>query len=396
MDRAYRHHSRLPDGRPVEGTVYARDADRAWYRLRTQFGLQPGSLRLQPWATLQLWWAPALPAAGLVAFYRALGRRLERGEAIQPGLAQAQEYVAHRPLQQAIAILAHGLREGLAMGPALRNAGFPVFHAAALDACAQTGHLPATLQRLATELERRLQLDQGLRQALQMPLTVLAVLYAGLLAALIGFLPVMGRFYRVLGARDLPPFAAAWLDLADHLARHRALVVAVWALLPLAGVMAWQHPAVRQWRQRLPMAADWYRQSALAAGWGTFAVLYDAGVQVEEACRLLAQAAGDPLVARAFRQLGLGLRAGWPLVQAVARAGFPAAVQRGVQAADSSGDIVAGLNTLAESLTGDLLALGLRQQHWLRVGSTLAAAVLVAGFFLLTYYPILAATFAQL
>ena len=47
--------------------------------------------------------------------------------------------------------------------------------------------------------------------------------------------------------------------------------------------------------------------------------------------------------------------------------------------------------TLAEDVT----ELGARQEHLVRVGSTLLAAALVAGFFLLTYLPLLSSTFSQ-
>ena len=108
------------------------------------------------------------------------------------------------------------------------------------------------------------------------------------------------------------------------------------------------------------------------------------------------QAASRPPVRRWFGALGRELHAGWPMAQAAARAGFPRHVIRAIQAADSGGDLVAGMRALAEGLAEDVAELGARQEHLVRVLSTLVAAALVAGFFVLTYLPLLSSTFSQL
>ena len=396
MKLAYAHTSRDSEGRMQHGLVFAGSAAEAHFRLRRQFARDPLSIRLAPLHTLALWLQPAFAQGDLAAFYRALGRRLERGEAIQPGLLQAQAFIADARLVQAVGLLAHGLREGQALGRALRMAGFPDRDAAALEAVAETGRLPDTLLVLAQDVERRARLAQAMQRTLQMPLTVLALLYAGLYLALVLFLPTMARFYQALGAANLPALASQLFALAGLAARHRALVTTVWALLPLLAWLALRTALARTLWQRLPPVERWLACTELASLWSGFATLYDAGVQVEEACRLLQAAATRPAVQRCFAALARELRGGWPLVQAVVRAGFPPRVVRAVQAADTGGDLVAGLRLLAQGLAEDVEQLGARQEHLLRVAATLVAAGLIGGFFLLTYYPILSSTFSQL
>lgn len=396
MIHAYVHRSRASDGRIVQGILYAGSAAEAYFRLRHRLAQEPISIRHDPVRTLAAWWHPQFGTRDLVAFYRALGRRLEGGQAVQPGLEQAQEFVGDARLAQAIAVLAHGLREGQRIGVAMRSAGFPEHDAAALDAVSDTGRVPETLLVLAADLERRQRLAAALRRCLQMPLTVALLLHAGLYLALMVFLPTMARFYAALGATGLPAFATAMFDLAGWVHGHPVPFTLLWLALPV--LFAWllrsRHAALL-W-ERIPVVEQLLERSELASLWNGFATLYDAGVAVEEGCRLLEQAATRPKLRRWFAALGRELRAGWPLAQAAARAGFPRHVIRSVQAADSGGDVVAGLRSLAAGLAEDVSELSVRQEHLVRVVSTLVAAVLVGAFFVVTYLPLLSSTFAQL
>ena len=396
MEYAWTHRSRGADGQLGVGTLFAKSAAEAHFRLHHRLAREPLSIRLAPWQTLRQWLKPGFDTRDLVAFYRAFGRRLERGQAIQPGLEQAQEFVSDPRLIQSVALLAHGLKEGQRLGIALRGAGFPERDAAALDAVGDTGRLPDTLQVLAADLERRAQLARSLRQTLQMPLTVASLLYIGLYFALVFFLPTMARFYHALGAGALPPMAAMLFAFADAFRSHLVLTSVLTLIFPVLLLCVMRTPAVREMWERAPLVAERLERSELASLWAAFATLYDAGIQIEEACRLLHAAATRPSTRRWFAALGRELRAGWPLVKAVPRAGFPHHVIRAVQAADSGGDLVAGLRALADSLTEDVVHLSQGQEHLVRVLATVIAAALVAGFFLLTYYPILASTFSQL
>jgi type II secretory pathway component PulF len=393
---AYAHRSRAADGRVSSGVLYASSAAEAHFRLRHRLAREPMDIRFDPWHTLSQWLQPEFRVRDLVSFYRAFGRRLERGQAIQPGLEQAQEFVTDPRLIQAVALLAHGLKEGQRLGNALRAAGFPERDAAALDAVADTGRLPETLQVLASELERRARLAQALRRTLQMPLTIALLLHCGLYLALVLFLPTMARFYAALGATALPPMAEALFACAAAFRANLLIATLGWLGVPvLCRLALTSAPVARLW-ERIPVVEQLLERSELASLWSGFATLYDAGVQVEEACRLLQAAATRPAARRWFAALGRELHAGWPLVQAVSRAGFPRYVARAVHAADSGGDLVAGLRALAEGLAEDVTELGARQEHWVRVAASLIAAALIAGFFLVTYYPMLASTFSQL
>ncbi len=396
MIHAWVHRSRAADGRICEGVLYAGSAAEAHFRLRHRLSREPLSIRHDPWRTLVAWWHPQFSCRDLVAFYRALGRRLERGQAIQPGLEQAQEFVSDARLAQAIAVFAHDLREGQRIGAALRSAGFPARDAAALDAVADTGRLPETLLVLADDLERRQRLSETLQRTLQMPLTVAALLYLALYLAFMLFLPTMARFYAALGAQQLPAFARLLFGAAGEVRGHPLLSTGLWLTVPPALLWAVRSRQLARAWERIPLVDQLLERSELASLWRAFATLFDSGVQVEEACRLLQQAATRPAVRRWFTALGRELHAGWPLAQAAMRAGFPRHVIRALQAADSGGDVVAGLRSLAQGLGEDVDALSARQEHLVRVLSTLVAAGLVAGFFLLTYLPLLSSTFSQL
>ena len=392
MMLAYAYRARNRRGLVVEGLIYARSEAAATYRLARVLRMQPLRVMLAVRATVAVLWRPLPAAEDLAVFYSTLGTRLEHGHGLDQGLTDALEFVVDPRLRHSIALAAEELDEGAALAGALRRAGFPERDCALLEGMADSGRVPEVLCNLGREIDRRERLRGALNALLRMPLAVTAVMYVGLYLALVAFLPAMQRFYSALGNVHPPALAALLYDFATAFRANVAIATAIYLALPLAALVLARTPLAARLLDAIPMRRRLAERADMSALWTGFGMLYDAGIHVEDACTLVARAAARPASSAAFRALGRHLRAGVSLVNAVARARFPAYVVGGVQAAESSGDVVGGIERMASRLTMDVEALTRRCEHSVRLVAYTVLAVCVAGFFLLSYYPILSTT----
>jgi type II secretory pathway component PulF len=392
MELAYRYRAQDEAGRPVEGLVYARSAALAHYRVKHVLRRAPVELRLALRESVEVAIARDFAARDLALFYATLAARLERGQSVEEGLDDARDFVFDRRMVQAITLMIHKLREGVPFGEAMRQAGFPDRDAALVAGMSEAGRLPEALAGLARELDQSEAIAESIRALVQMPIAVSLVMYAGLYAALTVFMPAMRRFYEALGTVRLPPLAAAAYDVSQIFNAHLGWATALYLALPVAASLAFRLHGPRAWVERIPAFGRMAERADMSRLWGGFAVLYDAGVNVEESCRLLADAARRVQSRASFRSLGRQLHGGMSLVAATARAGFPAYVVKGVQAADSGGDLVGGLNLLAARLARDVGLMARRCEHLVRLVTYLALAVGVTAFFMVTYFPVLSVT----
>jgi len=392
MELAYRYRAVDERGEPLEGVVYAENAALAHFRLARVLNRRPTALRLALRESIAAALARDFSRRDLALFYATLGARLERGQSVEEGLDDARDFIFDRRMVQAITLMLHRLHDGAPLGEAMRQAGFPARDAALVAGMTEAGRLPEALVGLARELEQAEAIGESIRALMQMPLAVAAVMYAGLYAALTVFMPAMKRFYDALGTVRLPSSVSLAYELSGAFDAHLVLATAAYVLFPIGLVRLASLPSGRRLLERVPAFRRIAERADMSRLWGGFAVLYDAGVNVEETCRLLAAAARRSESEANFRALGRQLHGGMSFVAATARAGFPQYVVKGIQAADSSGDLVAGTQALAERLARDVGIMARRCEHVVRVGTYLFLAVGVACFFLLTYYPILSVT----
>lgn len=396
MELAYDFTGRGPGGGSVSGVVYAPGRDAAWHKARVMLGSAPLEVRLNVRASMRAALSSGFPAGELARFYAAISRRLERGRSLPEGLEDAMEFAASARLRQAIAALRRSVLAGQSLSEAMLSAGLPERDAMTVRSVEPAGRVPMALSALARDLRRADRLRRAIRSVLWMPLVTLVLVYAMAYGGIVFMAPRLAKFFSMLPGTDLPAFAQAFYAFAGWFVDHLAVATAGYLA---AGAGAWaaaRSQAAQALADRMPAVRDMRERADMAALWGSFAVLYDAGVNMEEACRLLARAGARAESREAFAALGRNLRAGLALAQAVARSGFPPYVARGVGAAASGGDIAAGIEEMAEGLHEDVAEISERLKTYVEVGSYLAVGLFVLGFVMVTWYPMMSATLSKL
>lgn len=323
-------------------------------------------------------WRPAGTGGGptLAVATRSVATLLEAGVPLDRALDTVAGVAPGTRWCRAYGALARHVRAGGTVADGITRAEvFPAMFAPMLAAAEGTGALPATMARLADEVERTEALRQRLRSALAYPAVLAASTTAGILVVLLVVVPRLAALVAD-GGGTLPWGTRLLLGASSALTAWGG-----WGVLLLGAAAAWgwgqlRTPAGRTawagWWLRMPVVGGFLRRQAGARYLGTLAAALEAGVPLLSAMALargVAAAGGlEPVLADAERAVQRGV----PLAQGVAPALPPVAVQL-LAAGESAGALAPMAQRAAQGLEAEAMAA-------LESGVALLSPVLVAGF----------------
>lgn len=347
--RTYAWAARQAQGRLVQGRRQAGGVHHLRSQLRRE-GLTPVSVRPVPAAR-----GPAIRPRDVVLFTRQLATLLRAGIALLQALQIVRDGLAHVALAELIDQLRQDLEAGLPLSAALRRHPkvFPGNYAHLVEAAEASGELDTLFERLASDLEKSQALQSRVRTALAYPAVVLSVALGVLVFLMVAVVPTFESVYAAFGSA-LPESTRLVLALSRGL-----LLAGPWLLLlgAIAGLwLSWR------WRQsetlrraaerlllRLPLLGAVLHQAALARWSRTLSGLLRAGLPLVEAMAAARGAAGTFAHADACRQVREELARGSSLRAALAGSGlFPVMVLQMCGVGEESGALAAMLGKLAE------------------------------------------------
>lgn len=390
MDLLYRYFARDAMGRTVEGELIARHAADAAEQMR-MLDLRPSRLQVDVSGTAALWLAPDFDLQALAALYRSLGERLRNGAHLGSGLADVGEFIEDRRLRAAVSMWAAADRSGFEVSEAMRLAGLPPRHVAAVAALQDSGKLVPALQGLAADCERDFKVRRALSSLSRQPKLYGALALAAYWAAFAWLIPpVMAQLGRIgsHGLESQPAFVRTIAAFAGWTQNHLTLWTLACLGLALSVVVFTRSAWGRRAADCIPLWRRLSERADMAALWGGFAVLYDAGKQADQAARWLAESARREQSRTWFLAMAASLRAGYGLDRAVQRAGFPRYVVSAVtQAVAQQGASADALQRFAESRAADVLDLLDRLQLRVELLLKTGLGLLIGGLFAITYLP---------
>jgi general secretion pathway protein F len=275
--------------------------------------------------------------AALALWTRSTATLLGAGVPLDRALGFGTAHLGHDGLEQALRETRRAVRNGAALADALGRHGryFDPLFVATVSAGESTGALDTVFERLADHLEESGELRSQVGSALIYPVLMAVVTLLGTVVLLAFVVPRFAEIMADVGGRL--PFTVRLLMGAS------AVVTGAWWLwLGLAGLGV---VALRQALSRPATLRSWHRRR-LALPWiGEFERKY--------------------LTARFARTLGLLLRSGLPMMQAlrIARASasnlvFQAGVDRAAAAVAEGGNVAASLAGTLPPLAAQMLAVG--------------------------------------
>ena len=335
----YRYRAARADGAMVSGVVEASSAALASTLLADR-GLYPVGVTPEDGGD----WRPAASRRDLAIVFQSIAALVGAGVPLERAVA-ASGALASAPLRDALAAARTRLREGRSFATALA-AGRGIVPDVVLGmvrAGERGSQLGTALQQIATHLEHEAELVARVRQALAYPL-LLAV--AGTASVLVIGTVVVPRFAALLGdlGQDLPVVTRLLLTASSLVTRFwlpglLCVVVGAWCV-----VQSLRRPAGRRRLHEsllaTPIVGPLRRSLATARVTRALGGMLRAGMPLLEALAAAREAAGDEAVAVRLTRTRERLAQGAPLTASLEREGAlsPSALQL-LAVGESSGQL---------------------------------------------------------
>lgn len=338
-------------------------------------------------------WRRRVAALDLRLFSQELSVLLDAGIPLLEALDTLCEKSADAHAVDTLARLAGALRDGQPLSQALaaQPATFDALFVALVAASERSGQLPTTLRGHAAWLAWRDALRDRLQAALIYPLLLMGAGGAVVMFLLLYVLPRFAGVFDGLGS-ELPAASRGLIALGVWTAAHPAVALALAALAPMGGLLAWGWPPAQQALQRLawrsPGLGPRLRTVALARLYRCLGLLIGAGVPVPAALALTQGVLAPPLHA-AGQATQVAVASGIRLSQAMQTSGLATPVAwRMLRVGESSGSLSPMLVRAAAFHDEEIARLAEFVTRAINPVLMLVMGVLIGGIVVLMYLPI--------
>lgn len=397
----YVYTARDKGGRRVRGAVEAADPRSAVETLRAQGLLVTG---LTPdrgvWSGLKRR-APGRPglrasngrlgARSLGVFCRQMATLLEAGVPVVNAMRSIAEKPPHRAMAGVLVAVVGDVEGGVSLSEAVSRQGdrFPPIVRQMLAAAEAGGFLDAAFRRLAEHFEKEDALNEKIRSATLYP-KIIAVAGLGMILLLFAFvLPNFAGLFQQLGVEQ-PWAVRVLMAVSSAVRRDWPLPSAVAAATALAVRRRIRTPegrlALDRWKLRLPLLGQIWLKQAMARLFRNLGVLLESGVPLLQALDTLESGSGNAQVDAVVRAMGEEVRRGGNMLDPLRRHGFLPPLAAAVLASgEETGSLSAMLQRVADMYDGEV------EQRLQRLVSLVEPAVIVVlgaivGFILVSVF----------
>lgn len=363
----FKYAAKGPGGKTVEGTINANDKTEAVAELRKQnlvvvrvdeaSGGNTASAKAPKKASANTGFFKKVPRAGrqeIVIFTRQLATMIGAGLALLESLDVLAEQAETPGMKLTCERLTQEVRGGSDLSAAMETCPkvFDQLYVSMVRAGEVSGQMDVILDRLADYQEASDALRREIRSAMTYPV-VSMVLVLGITAFLmLGVVPGFRQVFDSLDA-DLPAITTFTLESAEFMKSHwalcfGALIGGVFAFFTLKkterGAWMWDRFILRA-----PVFGPLARKVALARFSRTFATLIRSGVPIMGTLDIVAETAGNRVVAKAVYDSRESVRSGNLLSEPLATSKvFPPMVVRMIAIGERTGSLEVLLEKIAE------------------------------------------------
>ncbi|MBI3312491.1 MAG: type II secretion system F family protein [Candidatus Omnitrophica bacterium] len=337
---SYKYSAKAEDGRTVDGVLEVSSEKVVLDALHRQ-GLMVLSVKLAKGGG-----AAKRKKVGMddvSVFARQMATLVDAGIPIVGGLEAVADQLENKSLQQTVLRVREAVENGTNFTSAIakENTVFSSLFVSMVRAGEASGHLSEVLSRLATYLEKSAALQRKVKSACVYPVIVIgmAAVITGVL--MLKVIPAFKDIFMTLGA-DLPLPTKILIAVSDLLQRGFFPLLAAGFLGVLAFRRAIKTPAGQLRRDRLllklAIVGPIVRKVAIAKFARTLSTLISSGVQILSALEIVADSAGNRVVAEAILKVRVSIREGENIAGPLAASGvFPPMVVRMIAVGEQTG-----------------------------------------------------------
>ncbi|AFL72255.1 type II secretion system F family protein [Thiocystis violascens] len=297
----------------------------------------------------------------LVFLFRQLALMLRAGHTVVQALEANREMAVKFQLRKALGRMRDLIEDGGSLSRALaaEKQVFPPMVSKLIEAGEKSGEIDDILERLADDIERRVDIKRQLMTALTYPSLVFLVA-VGVSAALVGW--VIPRFAVFLGARgvELPPVTQFLMDLAGWFQDWGAIFGGGVGLFIFAALASYTTKGGKRvidgLMLKIPVVGGTLRSASLGQAASMLAMQLRSGITLLQSLSIAAGVIGNQAFADAFEQAGERILGGQPLSIALRAKVMPPLVRHMAAIGERSGELEAVMQSLADYYRKDLQA----------------------------------------
>ena len=361
----YRYAAKDANGKTVEGTVQANDRNEAVAELRRQNLVvmrvdeggaakrakgAPKAVRTTGLFAVR----PSCKRSELVVFTRQLATMIGSGLSLLESLEVLAEQAESAGMKVCCNRLVSELRGGSDLSAAMATCPkvFNTLYISMVSAGEASGQMDIILERLAEYVEASEQLKRDIRSAMTYPVVSLVLVVGITMFLMIGVVPGFRQVFDGLGA-ELNPLTENVLRISDFL-RTKWYVVAAAGFMAFVAFVMFKRTkkgayVCDQIALKIPVFGPLTRKVALARFSRTFSTLIRSGVPIMGTLDIVADTAGNQVIATVVRDSRESVRNGNMLSEPLSQSKvFPPMVTRMIAIGERSGALEQLLEKIAE------------------------------------------------
>ena len=400
----FKYAAKGPGGKTVEGTIDAPDRSKAVAELRKQNLVvmsveqsggadKPARAPGQKKSLFQA--GPSASKVELVLFTRQLSTMIGAGLALLESLDVLHEQAESPGMKKTMAILVNEVRSGVDLSSAMEKCprAFDPLYVSMVRAGEVSGQMDVILERLADYQEASDHLRREIRSAMTYP-CISMVLVLGITSFLM--LGVVPGFRAVFDSMDaeLPGITQFTLNTAEFMKAHWGICFGGFFGV-LASLFLYSKTESGGWFfdrvfLKLPVFGQLIRKVCLARFSRTFATLIRSGVPIMATLDIVAETAGNRVVAKAVLDSRESVRAGNLLSEPLTKAPvFPPMVVRMIAIGERTGSLETLLEKIAQFYDAQVQAAVKSLTSMIEPILITVMGVIVGGVVMSVFLPIL-------
>jgi type IV pilus assembly protein PilC len=381
-------------GRLVEGSLEAQSEQLVVTRLR-DMGYVPLSVSRKSRSplTMEIQLGQKSNLKDLVVFSRQLATMIDSGLSILRSLSILSEQTESKSLAKVIADMKIDIEQGLSFSQAVARQPkiFPPLYLAMVRSGESGGVLDEVMERLASTLEKQLELRAKIKAAMTYPIVVAGIVVLIVTAMLLFVVPMFEGMYKDLGGQ-LPVPTRVLITVSGMLVKTWWLIALVivaavvlfrrWVGTP-EGRLTWD-----RFKLRMPVFGPLMRKTALARFARTLASLVCSGVPIMESLDIVGETAGNAVISTALTATRERVRLGESVSTALTNDDvFPPMVVQMIAVGEETGALDHLLEKIADFYDGEVQSTVDSLTSLIEPGLMVFMGIAVGGMVIALYLP---------
>ncbi|HMD46322.1 MAG TPA: type II secretion system F family protein [Acidimicrobiales bacterium] len=297
----------------------------------------------------------------IALFTRQFATMVDSGLSISRSLAVLSNQTENKYLAAKLQEVREDVEAGSSLSAALAKHPkvFDNLYVSMVQAGEVGGSIDTVLKSTADQLEKQVELNRKIRGAMTYPVVVVIIIALIFVAMMVAIVPIFKRLFKSLGGQ-LPYPTKVVISISNTLVSWKALVVVVVIVAAIIGFRRFINTENgRYWwdgfKMKPPIFGPLVHKASLSRFASTLSSLLAAGVPVLESLDIVAQSAGNAVVAKAVIDTKNGIREGQPFSEPMRQHDvFPALVIQMVEVGEQTGALDDMLQRVSDFYTGEV------------------------------------------